>query len=55
MKYKDLRCFIDELEQLGELKRITQTVDPKLEITETTLSQKHSALSGLKHGGSQIP
>ena len=34
MKYKDLREFIDLLEQRGELKRITTQVDPYLEITE---------------------
>lgn len=34
MKYKDLRDFIEQLEQCGELKRITITVDPYLEITE---------------------
>jgi 4-hydroxy-3-polyprenylbenzoate decarboxylase len=34
MKYKDLRDFIDQLERLGELKRITQEVDPYLEMTE---------------------
>jgi 4-hydroxy-3-polyprenylbenzoate decarboxylase len=34
MKYRDLREFILELEQRGELKRITVAVDPKLEMTE---------------------
>jgi 4-hydroxy-3-polyprenylbenzoate decarboxylase len=34
MKYKDLRDFIAQLEQLGELKRVHVEVDPKLEITE---------------------
>ncbi len=34
MKYKDLRDFIQRLEQQGELKRITQAVDPNLEMTE---------------------
>ena len=34
MKFKDLREFIDYLEQQGELKRITQPVDPDQEITE---------------------
>ncbi|WP_341936688.1 4-hydroxy-3-polyprenylbenzoate decarboxylase [Marinimicrobium sp. C2-29] len=34
MKYRDLRDFIDLLEQRGELKRITAEVDPYLEITE---------------------
>ena len=34
MKYKDLRDFISQLEKQGQLKRITQPVDPKLEMTE---------------------
>ena len=34
MKYKDLREFIDMLEQRGELVRIQTEVDPKLEMTE---------------------
>ena len=34
MKYKDLRDFIAQLEALGELKRITVEVDPRLEMTE---------------------
>ena len=34
MKYKDLRDFISNLEQIGELKRINLEVDPVLEMTE---------------------
>ena len=34
MKYKDLRDFIEQLESMGELKRITTEVDPNLEMTE---------------------
>ncbi|WP_319241535.1 4-hydroxy-3-polyprenylbenzoate decarboxylase [uncultured Propionivibrio sp.] len=34
MKYHDLRDFITQLEQLGELKRIGVEVDPHLEMTE---------------------
>jgi len=34
MHYKDLRDFIKQLEQQGELKRITTPVDPYLEMTE---------------------
>ena len=34
MKYRDLRDFIQQLEQRGELKRITQEIDPYLEMTE---------------------
>ena len=36
MAFKDLREFIDELEQRGLLKRITAEVDCELEITEIT-------------------
>ena len=34
MKYNDLRDFIDHLEQVGQLKRITHPVDPHYEMTE---------------------
>jgi len=34
VKYKDLRDFLDHLEQQGDLKRITVPVDPNLEMTE---------------------
>ncbi|SDI73092.1 4-hydroxy-3-polyprenylbenzoate decarboxylase [Propionivibrio dicarboxylicus] len=34
MKYHDLRDFVAQLEQLGELKRIDVEVDPHLEMTE---------------------
>lgn len=34
MKYNDLRDFLDLLEQKGELKRISQEIDPYLEMTE---------------------
>ena len=34
MKYQDLRDFIDQLEQQGELRRIQVEVDPALEMTE---------------------
>ncbi len=34
MKYHDLRDFISQLEQQGELKRISTEVDPHLEMTE---------------------
>ncbi len=34
MHYKDLRDFIAQLEQLGELKRVTAVIDPRLEMTE---------------------
>ncbi len=47
MKYRDLRDFIRQLEQLGELKRIQLEVDPYLEMTEIcdrTLRQGGPAL-----------
>lgn len=34
MRYRDLRDFIDQLEKVGELKRIQLEVDPYLEMTE---------------------
>jgi 4-hydroxy-3-polyprenylbenzoate decarboxylase len=34
MPYKDLRDFIQQLEQRGELKRIRREIDPRLEMTE---------------------
>jgi 4-hydroxy-3-polyprenylbenzoate decarboxylase len=34
MKYRDLRDFVQQLESLGELKRIITEVDPHLEMTE---------------------
>jgi 4-hydroxy-3-polyprenylbenzoate decarboxylase len=34
MRYKDLRDFIAQLEQQGELKRVAAGVDPRLEMTE---------------------
>ena len=34
MRYNDLRDFIAQLEQIGELKRVSVEVDPRLEMTE---------------------
>ncbi len=34
MQYSDLRDFMTQLEQMGELKRITQPISPVLEMTE---------------------
>ncbi|PCI20121.1 MAG: 4-hydroxy-3-polyprenylbenzoate decarboxylase [Piscirickettsiaceae bacterium] len=34
MNYKDLRDFISKLEEMGQLKRVTEEVDPYLEMTE---------------------
>ncbi|EHP5030115.1 4-hydroxy-3-polyprenylbenzoate decarboxylase [Vibrio cholerae] len=47
MNFKDLRDFIDYLEQRGELKRITHPIDPHYEMTEIsdrTLRAKGPAL-----------
>ncbi len=58
MEYKDLRDFIRQLEELGELKRIAVEVDPYLEITEIcdrTLRRGGPALLFEKVKGSQFP
>ncbi|CAG8999377.1 MAG: 3-octaprenyl-4-hydroxybenzoate carboxy-lyase [Candidatus Celerinatantimonas neptuna] len=58
MKYRDLREFISLLEQRGELKRISQPVDPYLEITEIcdrTLKRNGPALLFESVIGHQIP
>jgi len=58
MKYKDLRDFIKQLENKGELKRITVEVDPYLEMTEIcdrTLKQEGPALLFENPKGSNIP
>jgi 4-hydroxy-3-polyprenylbenzoate decarboxylase len=58
MKYKDLREFIEKLEAEGELKRILQPVDPKLEITaicDRVLKQNGPALLFENVTGSTIP
>lgn len=58
MHYRDLREFIEQLEKDGELKRITQRVDPDLEITEIadrTLKQQGPALLFEQAGDSRIP
>lgn len=47
MNFKDLRDFLDYLEQRGELKRITHPIDPHYEMTEIsdrTLRAKGPAL-----------
>ena len=47
MQFTDLRDFIRQLEQLGELKRIANEVNPNLEVTEIcdrTLRAKGPAL-----------
>ena len=58
MKYRDLRDFIDQLESMGELKRISAEVDPNLEITEIcdrTLRAKGPALLFENPKGSDVP
>ena len=58
MKYKDLRDFIRQLEQQGELKRIALEVDPHLEMTEIcdrTLRRGGPALLFENPKGHDIP
>ena len=58
MKYKDLRDFVAQLETQGELKRITQPIDPNLEMTEIcdrTLRCEGPALLFDNPTGSDIP
>ena len=58
MKYKDLREFIELLEQKGELKRIRQEIDPYLEMTEIadrTLRAEGPALLFENPRGHTIP
>ncbi len=58
MKYKDLRDFIEQLENLGELKRISIEVDRNLEITEIcdrVLRAGGPALLFENVKGSQVP
>jgi 4-hydroxy-3-polyprenylbenzoate decarboxylase len=58
MKYQDLRDFLSQLEKLGELKRISVEVDPKLEMTEIcdrVLRAGGPAILFEKPKGSSIP
>lgn len=58
MVYKDLRDFIQFLENKGELKRVSLETDPYLEVTEwcdRTLKVKGPALLFEKVKGSDIP
>lgn len=58
MQYRDLRDFIAQLEQRGELKRVSVEVDPYLEITEIcdrTLRAGGPALLFERPQGSRIP
>lgn len=58
MKFKDLRDFVQQLEQRGELKRIQIPVSPVLEMTEVcdrTLRAKGPALLFENPTGYDIP
>lgn len=58
MQYKDLREFIDQLEKMGELKRISLPIDPVLEMTEIcdrTLKQGGPALLFENVKGHNVP
>lgn len=58
MKYKDLRDFISQLEQKGLLKRVSQEIDPNLEMTEIadrTLRAGGPAILFENPKGSNIP
>ena len=58
MKYKDLRDFIQQLEQQGELVRVSQEIDPHLEMTEIcdrTLRAEGPAILFENPKGSDIP
>ena len=56
--YRDLREFIQHLEQKGELKRLSLAIDPKLEVTEIcsrVLKQSGPALLFENPKGHHIP
>ena len=58
MKYRDLRDFVNRLEELGELKRVKAQVSPHLEMTEIcdrTLRRGGPALLFENPTGSDIP
>ena len=58
MSYRDLREFLSQLEQAGELKRVRAEVDPKLEMTEVcdrVLNAGGPALLFEKPKGHAIP
>ena len=58
MRYADLRDFIAQLEDRGELKRITREVDPRLEMTEIgdrVLRAGGPALLFLRPKGASMP
>ncbi|MGO9443155.1 MAG: 4-hydroxy-3-polyprenylbenzoate decarboxylase [Thiobacillaceae bacterium] len=58
MKYRDLRDFITQLERMGELKRVSLEVDPRLEMTEfcaRMLKREGPAILFEKPKGHDIP
>ena len=58
MKYNDLRDFLQGLERMGELKRVTAAIDPRLEMTEIcdrVLRQEGPALLFERPKGHTIP
>ncbi len=58
MKYRDLRDFVAQLEQRGELKRIPIEIDPRLEMTEIcdrTLRAQGPALLFERPKGHRMP
>ncbi|MCH8532236.1 MAG: 4-hydroxy-3-polyprenylbenzoate decarboxylase [Saccharospirillum sp.] len=58
MKYRDLRDFLAQLEARGELRRISQAVDPNLEMTDLcdrVLRQKGPALLFENPTGYKMP
>jgi len=58
MKYRDLRDFLAQLEARGELKRVSATVDPRLEMTELcdrVLRRNGPALLFEKPAGHAMP
>jgi len=58
MRYRDLRDFIDQLERTGQLKRVRQPIDPRLEMTEVcdrTLRAGGPALLFEQPAGFDIP
>ncbi|MFZ5511114.1 MAG: 3-octaprenyl-4-hydroxybenzoate decarboxylase, partial [Pseudomonadota bacterium] len=58
MRYRDLRDFLQQLEKLGELKRVAVEVDPRLEMTEIcdrVLRAQGPALLFEKPKGHAIP
>jgi 4-hydroxy-3-polyprenylbenzoate decarboxylase len=58
MKYRDLRDFMSQLERLGELRKVAETVSPKLEMTaigDSVLRAGGPALLFERPAGYNIP